>query len=56
MTDDFFYKLLAHLENGPVHGGASYAIVGGSQQQQLSNLQANSSHLQNGIYSYNILN
>ncbi|TMW53949.1 hypothetical protein DOY81_001006 [Sarcophaga bullata] len=37
----------SHLENGPVHGGASYAIVGGSQQQQLSNLQANSSHLQN---------
>uniref|UniRef100_A0A1A9UWT8 CCR4-NOT transcription complex subunit 3 n=1 Tax=Glossina austeni TaxID=7395 RepID=A0A1A9UWT8_GLOAU len=38
-------------ENGPVHGGASYAIVGGTnqqQQQQLSNLQANSSHLQNG--------
>ncbi|KAL9877469.1 CCR4-NOT transcription complex subunit 3 [Glossina fuscipes] len=37
-------------ENGPVHGGASYAIVGGTnqqQQQQLSNLQANSSHLQN---------
>ncbi|KAM7351477.1 CCR4-associated factor Not3 isoform 2-T4 [Cochliomyia hominivorax] len=37
----------SHLENGPVHGGASYAIVGGSQQQQLSNLQTNSSHLQN---------
>lgn len=34
-----------------MHGGASYAIVGGTnqqQQQQLSNLQANSSHLQNG--------
>uniref|UniRef100_A0A1B0FLT0 CCR4-NOT transcription complex subunit 3 n=1 Tax=Glossina morsitans morsitans TaxID=37546 RepID=A0A1B0FLT0_GLOMM len=49
----FLYSISpkALQENGPVHGGASYAIVGGTnqqQQQQLSNLQANSSHLQNG--------
>ncbi|XP_061401223.1 CCR4-NOT transcription complex subunit 3 isoform X2 [Musca vetustissima] len=38
----------SHLENGPLLSGASYAIVGGSSgQQQLTNLQANSSHLQN---------
>ncbi|XP_036321933.1 CCR4-NOT transcription complex subunit 3 isoform X2 [Rhagoletis pomonella] len=51
----------SHLENGPVHPATSYAmaaptvasIVGSNaqhqqqQQQQLSNLQTNSSHLQN---------
>ncbi|XP_067621136.1 CCR4-NOT transcription complex subunit 3 isoform X2 [Eurosta solidaginis] len=52
----------SHLENGPVHPATSYAmaaptvasIVGSNvqhqqQQQQLSNLQANSSHLQNAL-------
>ncbi|XP_011294396.2 CCR4-NOT transcription complex subunit 3 isoform X2 [Musca domestica] len=40
----------SHLENGPLLSGATYAIVGSAgqqQQQQLTNLQANSSHLQN---------
>ncbi|XP_075149410.1 CCR4-associated factor Not3 isoform X3 [Haematobia irritans] len=41
----------SHLENGPVLG-ASYAIVGSSsQQQQLTNLQTNSSHLQNAAHN-----
>lgn len=53
MYIDKTVSLVAHLENGPVHGGASYAVVGSSHQQQLSNLQANSSHLQNGKIVYN---
>ncbi|XP_018795211.1 PREDICTED: CCR4-NOT transcription complex subunit 3 isoform X4 [Bactrocera latifrons] len=45
----------SHLENGPVHPATSYAMTAPTvatnsqhqQQQQLSNLQTNSSHLQN---------
>lgn len=54
------YTYLAqHLENGPPHAIASYAIVGANgatpsqttlQQphHQISNLQTNSNHLHNG--------
>ncbi|XP_019893949.2 CCR4-NOT transcription complex subunit 3 isoform X5 [Musca domestica] len=44
----------SHLENGPLLSGATYAIVGSAgqqQQQQLTNLQANSSHLQNAAHN-----
>ncbi|XP_037957817.1 CCR4-NOT transcription complex subunit 3 isoform X2 [Teleopsis dalmanni] len=54
----------SHMENGVTHPATSYAmaaptvasIVGSTtqqQQQQLSNLQTNSSHLQNGLPSAN---